>query len=64
MDIGPESQNAMGAVIARSRTVVWNGPPGVFENPAFRAGSERFFREIIEGERVSIVGGGDTAAFV
>ncbi|CAG9320940.1 unnamed protein product [Blepharisma stoltei] len=68
MDIGPESAERMAEAIRRAKTIVWNGPPGVFENPAFRAGSVRFFQEIIEGTAnrglVSIVGGGDTAAFV
>jgi|Transcript_7044 phosphoglycerate kinase len=57
----------MAQAIQRAETIVWNGPPGVFEIPEFRAGSERFFREIVAATRdrrvVSIVGGGDTAAF-
>mmetsp|Transcript_13708 Transcript_13708/g.20050 ORF Transcript_13708/g.20050 Transcript_13708/m.20050 type:complete len:418 (+) Transcript_13708:20-1273(+) len=68
MDIGPESQEQMAQVIQRAKTVVWNGPPGVCENPAFKAGSDRFFTEIhtatTQQGQVSIVGGGDTAAFV
>lgn len=67
LDIGPESQEAMAKVIQEAETIVWNGPPGVFEIPEFRSGSERFFREVVNATRdrrvVSIVGGGDTAAF-
>jgi phosphoglycerate kinase len=68
MDIGPKSAERFAEVIRRSNTLVWNGPPGVFENPAFAEGSKRFFAEIVEGAKTrhltSIVGGGDTAAFV
>lgn len=68
LDVGPQSSEQFAEVIRRAKTIVWNGPPGVFENPAFRAGSARFFQEIIDGTLnrgvISIVGGGDTAAFV
>ena len=68
MDIGPRSAEMFAEVIRRSNTLVWNGPLGVSENPAFAEGSKRFFAEIVEGAKTrhltSIVGGGDTAAFV
>jgi phosphoglycerate kinase len=68
LDIGPKSIEKFASVIRKANTVVWNGPPGVFENPAFRQGSTSFFNEILEGTKsrglLSIVGGGDTAAFV
>ena len=67
LDIGPKSIENMTAVIRRANTIVWNGPPGVFEIPAFRNGSVAFYNEIIAGRSrglVSIVGGGDTANFV
>ena len=68
LDIGPKSIEKFASVIRRANTVVWNGPPGVFENPAFKQGSVSFFNEIVEGSKsrglLSIVGGGDTAAFV
>lgn len=68
LDIGPKSIEKFASVIRKANTVVWNGPPGVFENPAFRQGSTSFFNEIVEGTKsrglLSIVGGGDTAAFV
>ena len=67
LDIGPKSIEAMTQVIARANTVVWNGPPGVFEMAPFRNGSAAFFNEIVNGTSrglASIVGGGDTANFV
>jgi phosphoglycerate kinase len=67
LDIGPKSVEQMVAVINRANTVVWNGPPGVFEMAPFRAGSVAFFNAIVEGHGrhlASIVGGGDTANFV
>jgi phosphoglycerate kinase len=67
LDIGPKSIESMGQAIRRANTVVWNGPPGVFEMAAFRNGSVEFFNEIIQGTQrglISIVGGGDTAGFV
>lgn len=67
LDVGPKSIEAMTAAIARANTVVWNGPPGVFEMAPFRGGSVAFFEEIVKGSArglASIVGGGDTANFV
>jgi phosphoglycerate kinase len=68
LDIGPKTEALIGEVIHRSKTVFWNGPVGVFENPAFRSGSESVLRHVIEGTEtrglVSIVGGGDSAAFL
>ncbi|OMJ85325.1 hypothetical protein SteCoe_13358 [Stentor coeruleus] len=65
LDIGPKSIEQFSKVIAKSSTLVWNGPPGMFENKNFRKGSEEFFKAISSrNDLVSIVGGGDTASFV
>jgi len=67
LDIGPESQKKFAEVILRCKTVVWNGPPGVFEFPAFSEGSKALLDAIIkatENGATTIIGGGDTAAFV
>lgn len=64
-DIGPETQAKFGSIIARAKTVVWNGPVGYFENPAFRRGTDFIYYVIAENRNaVSIVGGGDTLAAI
>jgi phosphoglycerate kinase len=64
LDVGPKSNAIFGEVIARARTIIWNGPAGVFESPLFDAGT-KFMAEAIskvtEAGAVSVVGGGDTA---
>ncbi len=66
LDIGPETQNDFTRVISRAKTIVWNGPMGVFEWMPFRIGTQQVAEAIAEAtERngaVSIVGGGDSAA--
>jgi phosphoglycerate kinase len=67
VDIGPRSQQAIAAVLAEARTILWNGPMGVFENPAFAAGTEavaRFVAEATARGAVSVVGGGDSVAAI
>lgn len=68
MDVGPQTDELFREVINRAKTVVWNGPAGVFENPAFRSGSQNMLDAVVHNTadhgQVSIVGGGDTAAFV
>ncbi len=64
LDIGPQTVDAFGAVIAGARTVVWNGPMGVFEFPNFARGTFGIARAVAESQAVSIVGGGDSAAAV
>ncbi len=67
MDIGPKTIAAFGEVIAASKTLVWNGPMGVFENPKYAVGT-RTVAEMIgkatAGGAVSVIGGGDSAAAV
>lgn len=65
LDIGPETQARIGAVLAQAQTIVWNGPVGYFENPEFRRGTDFLYYAITENtEAVSIVGGGDTLAAI
>lgn len=67
LDIGPETAESWNRDIAKAKTVVWNGPLGVFENPPFDAGSQTVAEGIVKATRhhaVSIVGGGETAAAV
>jgi phosphoglycerate kinase len=64
LDIGPTTVNAFGAIVGDARTVVWNGPMGVFEKPAFAAGTVALARAVAAGRAFSVIGGGDTAAAV
>jgi phosphoglycerate kinase len=64
LDIGPKSLEAFGKVLSQAATVVWNGPVGLFENPAFAAGSLGICRAIAMLHALTIVGGGDTDAVV
>ncbi len=63
-DIGPRTAEAFAARIAAAHTVLWNGPLGRFELPAFAAGSRRIAEALAGSACVSVVGGGDTAAAV
>ena len=65
LDIAPKSIVRFVSVLARSKTIVWNGPMGLFETPAFAEGSLAVCRAIAElDDATSIVGGGDTDAVV
>ena len=64
LDIGEETVAAYAKVIAKAKTVVWNGPMGVFEFPAFAKGTFGIARAIAESNAVSIVGGGESVAAV
>jgi len=64
LDIGPETSSAYAAEIAAARTVVWNGPMGVFEWEAFRAGTEAVGRAVARTEAYTVVGGGDSVAAI
>ena len=64
LDIGPETVKRYSAILAQARTIVWNGPMGVFENPTFAAGTFGIARAVAESKAFSIVGGGDSAAAV
>jgi len=67
LDIGPESEELFRSTIAQAKTVVWNGPMGVFEFPQFAAGTRAVAQGLIESTSnggFTIVGGGDSAAAV
>jgi len=64
MDIGPKSVELFAAAVKEARTVVWNGPMGVFENPQLAAGTRAVAQAMAETEGVTIIGGGDSAAAV
>jgi phosphoglycerate kinase len=64
LDIGPNTVKAFSAEIAKAKTVFWNGPMGLFENPAFASGSIGIARALAECAGFSVVGGGDSVAAV
>jgi len=64
LDIGPASVEAFRQALEGSKAVVWNGPMGVFERPAFAKGSLAVARIIAELDAVTVVGGGETVALV
>ena len=67
MDAGPKSRDLFNDVILNSRTILWNGPIGVFEMPNFSAGTVALGDSIAEATKLgafSLVGGGDSVAFV
>lgn len=64
LDIGPETAERFAAVVRASKTVFWNGPMGVFEFPAFAAGTQAIAKALTETEGFGVVGGGDSAAAV
>jgi len=65
LDIGPETQARIGAVLASANTIVWNGPVGYFENPHFRQGTDFVYYTITNNAHcTSVVGGGDTLAAI
>ncbi|KEO82453.1 phosphoglycerate kinase [Tumebacillus flagellatus] len=64
LDIGPKSIKTFGLVIARSNTVIWNGPMGVFEMEAFAKGTNAVAEAVAKNTGTTIVGGGDSVAAV
>ena len=65
LDIGPETQAKFGAIINQAKTIIWNGPVGYIENPAFRRGTDFIYYTIAQNSQaISIVGGGDTLAAI
>lgn len=65
LDVGPKSSEAFKEVVARSKLIVWNGPPGVFEFKNFANGTKGLMDAVVAATKngtVSIIGGGDTAS--
>jgi phosphoglycerate kinase len=64
LDIGPGTAAEFGDVIAEARTILWNGPMGVFEDPRFDAGTRAVALAVADSRGFSVIGGGDSAAAI
>lgn len=64
LDIGPETAKQFAEIVRAAKTVVWNGPMGVFEMPPFDEGTKIVAQAIADSDATSIIGGGDSAAAV
>ena len=62
LDIGPETKKMYADAVANAKSVIWNGPMGVFENPVLSKGTKAVAQALADSEAVTIVGGGDSAA--
>ena len=63
-DIGPKTIELYAEAVKTAKTVVWNGPMGVFENPILAAGTKAVAAALAETDATTIIGGGDSAAAV
>ena len=63
-DVGPKSQSQLADIISAAKTIIWNGPVGVFEFDQFGAGTEAMAKAIASSDAFSIAGGGDTLAAI
>ena len=64
LDIGPETRKLFAEAVKASKTVVWNGPMGVFENPTLAAGTLAVAQAMADADATTVIGGGDSAAAV
>ena len=64
LDIGPKTQELFASAVKEAKTIVWNGPMGVFENPTLAAGTLVVAKAMAEADATTVIGGGDSAAAV
>jgi len=64
LDIGPKTQSLFVEAVKEAKTVVWNGPVGVFEMPNFAEGTIAVAKALAENTGITVIGGGDSAAAV
>ena len=64
LDIGPKTRELFAQAVKDAKTVVWNGPMGVFENPVLAAGTKAVAQAMADTQATTVIGGGDSAAAV
>jgi len=64
VDIGPKTVAVFGQAIDDAKTILWNGPMGIFEMPPFAEGTKQIAERVAESGATTIVGGGDTVAAI
>lgn len=64
MDIGPSTTKMFKHIIRDAKTIVWNGPMGVYEFPRFKRGTKKIAKYVAKSKAVSVIGGGDTVASI
>jgi phosphoglycerate kinase len=64
LDIGPVTAKSYADIVRNAKTIIWNGPMGVFEMPPFDAGTQAVAKAVAESTGTSIIGGGDSAAAI
>ncbi len=64
LDIGPATAKKYADIVRNAKTIIWNGPMGVFEMPPFAVGTQAVAKAVAESSGVSIIGGGDSAAAI
>lgn len=64
LDIGPKTIDLFSKKIGEAKTIIWNGPMGVFEIPAFAKGTEEIAKTLANSQAITIIGGGDSAAAI
>ena len=64
LDIGPKTLKGYTMAINRAKTIIWNGPVGVYEYPQFASGTTGIARAIAASQAISVIGGGDSAAAI
>ena len=64
LDIGPAARRSFAVRVDTARTIFWNGPMGVFEKPAFAAGTLAVARAVADSRGLTVIGGGDSVAAI
>jgi phosphoglycerate kinase len=64
LDIGPDTIKEFSQKLSQAKTIVWNGPMGMFEHAPFDAGTRAIAQSVADADAISIVGGGDSVAAI